>query len=106
MLQGHLVQRGASKAKSVDPHVRLIKPAPRQPATDVERLVVRRLKYMRATSLNSLVTAVARDLYVKELTNGASILDNGVSGPSLFYHGVAIEIRAGNGILWSFERLV
>jgi hypothetical protein len=104
MVQGHLVQRGASKATSVDPDVRLIKPAPRQPATDVERLVVSKLKGKRVTSLNSLVEAVARDLYVQELANGASVLDIGAFGPSLFSHGVAVEIRAGNGILWSFER--
>jgi hypothetical protein len=104
MLKQQIRHRSESKAKSVDPDVRLIKPAPRQPATDVERLVVSRLKGMRVTSLNSLVEAVARDLYVQELANGASVLDIGAFGPNLFYHGVAVEIRAGNGILWSFER--
>ena len=104
MLGRQITDRSASKAMAVDPDVRLIKPAPRQPATDVERLVVSRLKGMRVTSLNSLVEAVASDLYVQKLANGASVLDIGAFGPNLFYHGVAVEIRAGNGILWSFER--
>jgi hypothetical protein len=47
-------------------------------------MVVNRLKYMRATSLNSLVEAVARDLYVQELANGAFALDIGAFGPTLF----------------------
>jgi hypothetical protein len=102
MLTRHVGDRSTAKAKAVNPNVRLIKPPPRQPATAVERLVVRRLKYMRPASFNSLVATVARDLYVKELANGAFALDIGAFGPSLFSHGVAVEIRAGNGILWSF----
>ena len=53
MLKRQIRHRSDFKAKSVDPNVRLIKPAPRQSVTAVERLVVNRLKYMRATSLNS-----------------------------------------------------
>jgi hypothetical protein len=88
MLRRKIAYQGASKAKPLDPDVRLIQPTPRQPATAVERLVVSRLKYKRGISFNSLVETVARDLYVQELANRASALDIDAIGPALFSHGV------------------
>lgn len=74
---------------------------PRQPATAIERLVVNRLKQMRASPLNALVEAAARDIYLQELANGLSVSDIGVIGPAVFPWR-----EAGTGTLWSVESSV
>ena len=86
-----------------DPNVRLIEPSLRQPATATERLAVAALRQGSTTSLSSLVNHVAREIYNQEVANGAWALDIGIFGPDLFAPDVALELRAGNRILWDIE---
>ena len=86
-----------------DPNVRLIKSPRRQPATPTERLAVAVLKRGTATSLSFLIDSVAREIYRQELAAGAGFLDIGLFGPNLFARDIALELSAGNGILWQIE---
>jgi hypothetical protein len=104
MLKRQIRHRSEFKAKSGDPNVRLIKPAPRQSVTTVERFVVNRLKYMRGNFFKFvLVEAVVRDLYVQELANGASALDFGAFGPTLFSTALLEKLELAMAYRGSFE---
>jgi hypothetical protein len=89
--------------KAPQTKVWLIQPSSREPATASERLAIAVLKQGNTTSLSSLIDCVAREIYKEELATGAGFLDIGLFGPNLFVHEVAIELRAGNGILWHIE---
>ena len=89
-----------------DPNVRLMEPSLRPPVTAAERLAVAALRQGSTTSLSSLVNHVARELYNQEVANGAWALDIGIFGPDLFAPDVALELRAGNRILWDIENSV
>jgi len=106
MLKKKTYNGSATNTNPPDPSVRLIHPSPRQPATAAERLAVAALRQGSTTSLSSLVNHVARELYNQEVANGAWALDIGIFGPDLFAPDVALELRAGNRILWDIENSV
>lgn len=104
MLKKKTSNANAINTNPPDPNVRLIKPSSREPATAIERLAIVVLKQGSAWSLSSLINYVACEIYREELATGAGFLDIGLFGPKLFVHDVAVELSAGNGILWHIER--
>jgi hypothetical protein len=76
-----------------------------EPLTSVERLAVAELKENGAQPLARLVERVASELYREELRNGATTLDIGLFGSSLFVSEVVGELDARNGSLWRIEKV-
>ena len=83
-----------------DSSVRLIKPALRSSATDVEAFVVTLLARKNELPYRAAVSHVAEFLFHKELRAGAWAVDVGLFGSSLFGADARRELEAGKGKLW------
>jgi hypothetical protein len=76
-----------------------------EPVTIVERFAVAALKENGAQPFHRLVERVASELYREELHTGATTLDLGLFGSSLFVPDVIGELDARNGSLWRIEKV-
>ena len=83
--------------------VRLCEPAMRSAATEMERFVQRQLSGQTFVAYDQLVSRVAEWLYRKELELGASVLDIGLFGHSLFIAEARRELDLRRGKLWDIE---
>ena len=83
--------------------MRLIKPARRVPATEVEVFVVAMLERETEMPFGELVTQVAECLYRKELRGGGWLLDLGLFGSRLFVADAKRALAGGIGKLWSLD---
>jgi hypothetical protein len=75
-----------------------------EPTTPLGRLIITVLRRETSIPFHLLVQRVADELYQRELEDGASVLDIGLFGSSLFIPEVASAIKAGNGTLWQIEK--
>ncbi|MBI4348498.1 MAG: hypothetical protein HY553_16780 [Elusimicrobia bacterium] len=83
--------------------VRLLEPAPRPPVTAVERYAIAMLGRAGVMSWATLIDRLAGQVYADALRHGAWAVDIGVFGSALFVADVALELEAGNGVLWAIE---
>lgn len=90
--------------ESGQPLVRLLDPSSRPPVTPIERLTVTALKHQGPTLFSELVRRVVREVYFDEIRKGASVVDIGLFGSTLYTRDVTRELKAGDGVLWEINQ--
>ena len=101
---GLLINIGSRLKRKKKHGVRTLEPASRLVATDVERFVENQLAGATSVAYEKLVSRVAEFIYRKELKLGASVLDIGLFGSSLFVAEARRELELGRGKLWEINQ--
>lgn len=86
-----------------EPVVRLIKPHPRSPVSDVEAWVVTLLAKENELPYGEVISRLAESLYRNELRAWGSAVDIGLFGSSLFAADARRALEAGKDELWEID---
>ncbi|HEU4343540.1 MAG TPA: hypothetical protein VFU31_18475 [Candidatus Binatia bacterium] len=101
--EGTLTDSSSGLRRHGEPAVRLIKPHPRSPVSEIEALVVTLLANENELPYGEVIFRLAEFLYRNELRAWGSAVDIGLFGSSLFVSDARRALEAGKDELWEID---